>query len=463
MGVYEDILVSDCTAEECWESGFHTETGPLKKSVALTNCTSLNNGQKGAPAFGAGFALGNGNITASNLISVGNYRGFYIVDDNAASGADSVISLTNCQARENTQNDWEIAAQANGSRVITRNCSSREAGRYGLYVYGSSRCDIEMDISFPTGQGGVGVILGSAAHPASNSRFNLRIEASLAIPLNITYLSDSEITGYVKNDSDNAVWLTSECSNLTFHDFDCYGQTVIGLYISGANTANIIIDGGISEGSTDVGVQSADCDNLTVINRRFVGATTPVSISNANVVDARVENCNWKGATNNPIYANATTPYFANNFDKDGLFQPPPLTISFVDGSDPQDSGYEIDLGGEYARTYFTLPSTWAPVSRIKIWARSVVADAEEMHLETVVNGGADNEAYNTHTDTQANLDSTSTNFAADDIIYWIIDSASINALKGGDSVEVKVLHEAAVAPDCATDAFFRAITVEFF
>ncbi|GAI06904.1 unnamed protein product, partial [marine sediment metagenome] len=99
---------------------------------------------------------------------------------------------------------------------------------------------------------------------------------------------------------------------------------------------------------------------------------------------------------------------------------------------------------------------------KIKVYARSVVADAEEMELEMVVYGGADNEAYNTHDGSIAQLDSTSVNFAADDIIFWTNTVAGTLLLTGGDSIEVKVLHEAAEGENCETDAFFRTVEIEY-
>lgn len=140
----------------------------------------------------------------------------------------------------------------------------------------------------------------------------------------------------------------------------------------------------------------------------------------------------------------------------------PIIVVPFVDGSDPQDSGYEIDLAAEYARTYLVLPPEVNQVLRIKIYARSVVTEADAMRVETVILGGADNEPYNTHVGSEANLASESTNFAADDVIYWICSPAGVTALTGGDSVEIKVLHEIAGGADCQTDAFFRTASIEY-
>jgi parallel beta-helix repeat protein len=134
----------------------------------------------------------------------------------------------------------------------------------------------------------------------------------------------------------------------------------------------------------------------------------------------------------------------------------------FVDGSDPQDSGYLVDANTEYARSYLRLPDKVHQVVRMKVYARSVILEADKMRAEFVVYGGADNEAYNTHNGSVANHRSTSSNFAADDVIYWTLTTAGVLALLGGDSIEIKVLHEAAGNGDCATNGYFRTVEIEY-
>jgi parallel beta-helix repeat protein len=138
------------------------------------------------------------------------------------------------------------------------------------------------------------------------------------------------------------------------------------------------------------------------------------------------------------------------------------IVVPFVDGSDPQDSGYLIDADTEYARSYLRLPEKVNQVMSMKVYARSVVLEADAMRGEFKVYGGADNEAYNTHDGSVADHPSTSSNFAADDVIFWTLVTAGVLALLGGDSVEVKVLHEAAGGDDCATEAYFRTVEIAF-
>jgi hypothetical protein len=58
-GIYpagiSDFLIQNCTAENCWESGFHAEGSPSESNISFVNCTAVKNGQKASPSWGAGF------------------------------------------------------------------------------------------------------------------------------------------------------------------------------------------------------------------------------------------------------------------------------------------------------------------------------------------------------------------------------------------------------------------------
>jgi len=141
------------------------------------------------------------------------------------------------------------------------------------------------------------------------------------------------------------------------------------------------------------------------------------------------------------------------------------VVVPFVDGTDPQDSGYLVDGAGDLARAFLFLPADGEvqQVRFLKIYARSGATETDGMRLEINVNGGADNEVYTTHATAAPNTPSTSVNFAADDVIYWTLTSADILALSAGDSIEVKVLHEAAGGADVATNAYFRTVEIGYF
>ena len=138
------------------------------------------------------------------------------------------------------------------------------------------------------------------------------------------------------------------------------------------------------------------------------------------------------------------------------------IAVPFSDGTDPQDSGYLINLAAEYARAWLILPKELQFPVKMRVYARSVIAEADKMRLEFVIYGAAGNEIYTTHNGSVANHPSTSGNFAIDDIIFWEIGEAGVLALRAADSVQVKVLHEDAANGDCATDAYFRTVELDY-
>jgi len=138
------------------------------------------------------------------------------------------------------------------------------------------------------------------------------------------------------------------------------------------------------------------------------------------------------------------------------------LVIPFVNGTAWDDRGWDVDQAAEYAATFFSLPPNISSVVAVYIYAHSVVTEGDKMELDIAINGGADNEPYNTHSYSGSGVDSTSSNFAANDIIYWTVTHADVTALTGGDSVEVKVVYAAAAGANCATDARFRTIEIEY-
>ena len=68
----ENMTVTNCIANNNYESGFHFEETPRKKNIIISDCIASYNGvDKVAPTFGSGFLIGN-NVTISNCIVVGN-------------------------------------------------------------------------------------------------------------------------------------------------------------------------------------------------------------------------------------------------------------------------------------------------------------------------------------------------------------------------------------------------------
>ncbi len=222
-------------------------------------------------------------------------------------------------------------------------------------------------------------------------------------------------------------------------------------------------------------------DNLCIANSQETTNTSfDIRISGSSYNNIQDNTCRAGALANKPKYginisnAACTKNLVANNdLYNDGFGTAPfndagtgtklnTYKVPFSNGSDPQDSGFLIDANTEYARAWLRLPDKVVQVVRMKVYARSVVAEADKMRGEFVVFGGADNEAFNTHNGSVANHPSTSSNFGADDVIFWTLATAGVLALLGGDSVEVKVLHEAAGNGDCATNAYLRTVEIEY-
>lgn len=136
--------------------------------------------------------------------------------------------------------------------------------------------------------------------------------------------------------------------------------------------------------------------------------------------------------------------------------------VPFSNGDDPQFSGFQIDAAAELARGWLRLPAEVVQVVRIKVYGVALDAEADKMRAEFTINGGASDEAANTHIGSVANHPSTTSNFAAIDVIYWTITTAGVLDLVGGDSVVVEVVYEDAGGGDCATNAVFRTVEIEY-
>lgn len=142
------------------------------------------------------------------------------------------------------------------------------------------------------------------------------------------------------------------------------------------------------------------------------------------------------------------------------------VKVPFVDGSDPQDVGFLIDLATEYARAYLVLPVEVQQVVRMKIVGVADVAETDKMLADFTVYGGdysvAAGEAYTTHNASAASQLTTNANFAAGDVVYWVQTPAGLLAMLGKDSVMVRVDHRVTDDTNCATDCYFRTVEIEY-
>lgn len=276
------------------------------------------------------------------------------------------------------------------------------------------------------------------------------------------------------------------CENIVVGNI-CQANRIDGIYLNGTNVLLNVVSSNICFENRQHGINLGGCKHTSVegnlcyknslqTNDTYSGIyvghlAEHNSIQNNTIRKAASGNTHKYGidialasAANNRVIGNDLydAGVTANFRDAGTGTRLASITVPFVDGTDPQDSGYLIDSDTEYARAFTFLNFEVIQVVRMKVYARAVPTEADKMRAEFVIYGGADNEAYNTHDGSVADHPSTSSDFAADDVIYWTITEAGILALLGGDSVEVKVLHEAAGNGDIDTQAYFRTVTIEF-
>jgi hypothetical protein len=136
-----DLQVTNCRAEDNWESGFYFEPNfvngedpnmdlPVQKNSVMTNCVSVNNGWRNTDAtrfYLTGFYLSCG-VTLNNCVAINNKNnGFWVWQS-----AQDVI-LNSC-----TDDGSNYAFQfRTGSNIQLNNCVSKNARTYGIYAWGS--------------------------------------------------------------------------------------------------------------------------------------------------------------------------------------------------------------------------------------------------------------------------------------------------------------------------------------
>lgn len=133
-----------------------------------------------------------------------------------------------------------------------------------------------------------------------------------------------------------------------------------------------------------------------------------------------------------------------------------------LDGATIDGHGVLIDGDGEDAHTWLWLPYGVHQVVRMRIEAVARAATVNRMRMSFVIEGAADNENAGTHVGSIANLPSVTINFAAFDIIHYIINTAGLLAMLGGDSIRVNATFSVAGNGDIATNANVRTASIEY-
>lgn len=337
------------------------------------------------------------------------------------------VSFTGCVAKNAVNDGFHLSVGS--ENVSAQGCISHDNGGYGYAVY-SQGANLTGNIGYANTNGGVFIedaadYVNISKNTLSGGNVGIYVEGTVGSTILGVTLDDNKILSPIQ-------W--------GIHTDYSPKIKVINNYIDGPTTDYDAI--GIGEGC-----DSAHVDVNTTLNafRRdwtvFAGSTN-VYIGSKN---------NFGGLT----FADSGT---GTVFDT--------VNMPFVDGTACEDSGWDIDAGGEYARAFAYLPRTLHKVVSINVYARSIVLEADAMLADFTVNSGLSNEAYNAEAISVAGKVSTTTNFSADDIMYWTLiaaDDSDIGDLVGGESLEVKVVHAAAAGGNCETDARFRTVQINYF
>jgi hypothetical protein len=131
-----NLVVENCEAYECWESGFHFENKPIKQNIVFTDCISNFNGQKYMRTsastwdtiniFGAGWLGVTSSMTLIRCTAKGNGAwGWY--------GGGSSPTTTDCIGDE-----YPTASKGNGCGTIPKGYSGGLSGNCIINVISSS-------------------------------------------------------------------------------------------------------------------------------------------------------------------------------------------------------------------------------------------------------------------------------------------------------------------------------------
>jgi parallel beta-helix repeat protein len=280
--------------------------------------------------------------------------------------------------------------------------------------------------------------------------------------------------GIYINNSDNNNITGNTCNGNTWHGilFDnshnnnitgntCNGNTRHGIYLYWSDNCNITGNVCIGNDAHDTGtydginINTHSDDNLVQGNICNDNDRYGIRINSAD--------CDRNWVKDNQLRGNTSAPFSDAGTDT----KLATVKLQFVDGTtflSTAPFGWEIDAEAEYAIALGTLPLEVQQVIRWRIKAVSLVDEAHGMELEVEGYGWADNEPYTTETVAVASKGSDTTNFSNGDGVTWILtpsDDADIGHMVGGDTVAVKVLHEAADGDNCETDAVFLCVEIE--
>lgn len=181
--IINHIRLTDCIAEECWESGFYQDSDcTIQNDIVYERCVSNNNANvKETPTFGKGFFV-LGNTTLIGCVASGNTRGFGIEAGEfgdfsiigcrvtsgygginlAQSGAAVVRArVVDCSIIADRGVSMYSVSPTDRKIVIADNYIEITAGNWGIYIANSNGCEIARNHIISTNNEGYGILVES--------------------------------------------------------------------------------------------------------------------------------------------------------------------------------------------------------------------------------------------------------------------------------------------------------------
>lgn len=496
IGIYAeeycfDLTILTCTIKNSATYGIGFAPGTLGGRYTVQGCIVESSGEEGIYAFHDDNELSlNGNIIRnSGENGINAYRTInasicnnVIINCGIAASAGNkngilIYETTNTTISGNSITDNQgVATMEMGIKIFKSNVSLSIQGNiiehptaYAISFEGANteeNTDIQVlgNTLIDSGSHLINITVYNTEVSIVGNEFNepgtyCIITAASEVVMNDNRITSTNVGIYI-----NAVDDCSICGNT-------FKGSSVGVYFNGAADGNIVSSNrfiGCTAGIQDTANSS---DNL-ISNNRISGGTHGIYIYGdyENVISNDVEGCtvglrtdtgaNYTTFLNNVLSSNAT-----NIVDAGTNTILPSFSVPFtgaLSGAAQDTEGIDVDAATEYAMAYFKLPVHVQQVVKFKIIAVARNAHAQKMLCDFVSNGGADNEAYNTHTVTLASKLTDTGNYAANDIVTWTQTDAAITALTGGDCCSLQALYRATDATNEATDAQFRAVEVMY-
>ena len=236
----DNVRLTRCVAEGCWESGFHFDWNYANcTDVVLTDCIARNNGQKPYPVvdtqeFLSGFYVGKGEVTFVNCHTEGNsFAGFFAEDANEG------VELYDCTDKNTAigKSDFSIQKPASfyivysDNPVVMKDCSSTNSFGQGLYMGHVNACLENFVMTNASGVDGTAIQLGDDTQVWPwYFRGSAEIHASgneAPILIRIACGKDADFTGSIVSDAAQPFVVDgSGTGNVVIHDIEILSNTL---------------------------------------------------------------------------------------------------------------------------------------------------------------------------------------------------------------------------------------------